>query len=350
MRILFVGHLWPGSTSLQRMIALGELGHAVVGVSMTPRNRSRERWLPVRILYRLGYPPDLTRANRQILNHIKGNSFDVIWVEKGLTISPRTLIAAKSSNPRCQLVFFSPDNMMYWRNQSRHYMVSLPLYDLHVTTKSHNVAKLKILGAKDVLFVNNAYDPHTHRPMSLTAEEKAFWGAEVGFVGEFERPRLEIMLGLAKAEVPVTVRGPEWELYVGRHSKLVVRPGWVYGDDYARSICATKINLCFLRKIVGDLQTARSVEIPACGAFMLAERTDEHLALFQEGKEAEFFGSQDELLDKVKYYLIHDSQREQIAAAGRERCLRSGYGNHDRIRVVLEYLQGKSTNSSSNII
>lgn len=338
MKILYVGALWFGSTALHRMVALQDLGHDVIGIDTTPPDRRWEHFLPIRILRRLGYHLDLAGANRRILEHIHRDSFDLLWIDKGLTIFPKTLKLVKRIQPGCLLVSYSPDDMMNPRNQSRWYLASLPIYDLHVTTKAYNVAELKSLGAKDVVFVGSGYDPHTHHPISLTPEERRIWGADVGFIGDFERARYEMMLALARAGVQVTVRGPRWEPYVGRHPNLIIKPGWVLGDDYAKAICATKINLCFLRKANRDLHTTRSFEIPACGGFMLAERTDEHLALFREGEEAEFFGDERELISKVKYYLQDEAKRREIAFRGRERCLRSGYSNQERLASVLDYL------------
>jgi hypothetical protein len=146
--------------------------------------------------------------------------------------------------------------------------------------------------------------------------------------------------------VKVRVWGPGWHRCRLRTKHLCLENRAVWGDQYALAINAFDINLCFLRKVNRDLQTTRSIEIPACGAFMLAERTDEHLALFAEGQEAEFFSSDEELLDKVRYYLAHDDQRRRIAAAGRERCLKSGYSNHHRMRQMLQEIEKLRLNSN----
>ncbi len=71
---------------------------------------------------------------------------------------------------------------------------------------------------------------------------------------------------------------------------------------------------------------------------MLAERTDEHRGLFEEGKEAEFFESGEELVRKCRHYLDHEDQRARIAEAGLRRCRESDYSNAGRLSRVLQHL------------
>jgi spore maturation protein CgeB len=144
------------------------------------------------------------------------------------------------------------------------------------------------------------------------------------------------MVELARNGIQVRVFGPYWGRAPDVHPNLQTTDIFLAGEEYGRAVAATKINLCFLRKENRDLQTTRTMEIPACGAFMLAERTDEHLALFREGIEADFFSSNEELIRKAKYYLQHDDERVRIAAAGRARCLSSGYDNHSRLGWMIE--------------
>ena len=110
----------------------------------------------------------------------------------------------------------------------------------------------------------------------------------------------------------------------------------VWGAQYPLALASSKIALGLLSKRIPETTTTRTFEIPATGVFMLAERTEDHLALFAEGVEAEFFDNDEELRDKIAFYLRHDSLRQNIAASGRERCLRSGYHTREQLKKVLE--------------
>ena len=220
--------------------------------------------------------------------------------------------------------------------QSSQFLEHLQLYDVFFTTKSYNVAELKAMGCVRVHLVGNGYDPHLHRPVSLTPVERESLGGPVGFIGTREFERLRCLQQLARDGVRVRVWGGEWRESDRNHANLVLERRLLWGDLYAKAIAAFEINLCFLRRLNRDHQTTRSVEIPACGKFMLAERTDEHLELFDEGNEAEFFGSYEELLDKIVFYRSRPDLRDRIGAAARARCERSGYSNQDRLRAALK--------------
>jgi spore maturation protein CgeB len=75
---------------------------------------------------------------------------------------------------------------------------------------------------------------------------------------------------------------------------------------------------------------------------MLAESSDLHRSLFEDGKEAVFFQSKEEMLEKLKYYLAHDKEREKIADAGFERGLKSGYDHTSRLKMVIDTVFNES--------
>ena len=146
------------------------------------------------------------------------------------------------------------------------------------------------------------------------------------------------MLDLAKRGIKIAVWGNGWGSWVGKHPNLMVKNEHLYKENYAKAINATKINLCFLRKINRDEITSRSVEIPACGGFMLAEKTKRHLEFFKDGKEAIFFESQDELYDLIKKYIIDDGARRKIAEAGRRRVEQGGYNHRTQLIKMLSLI------------
>ena len=49
---------------------------------------------------------------------------------------------------------------------------------------------------------------------------------------------------------------------------------------------------------------------------MLADRTEDHREFFEEGKEAEYFSSDEEFRDKVKFYLANEAARAAHCECG----------------------------------
>ena len=341
-RILYVGPLIYGGTCSQRMEDLQSLGHGILPVdTLPPEVQRRKKLLIERMITKLWGPRDLAQVNNRVIQLMKRKRPDILWVDKGLTVDPGTIAQAKTLCSGLLAVSYSPDDMMNPNNQSRRYLRCITLYDLHVTTKSYNVTELKGLGTHDVLFINNAYCPSVHRPVEVSQDDRSQLGGKVGFIGTFEEDRARNLLYLAEKGIHVKVWGNWPKKFKNKTNNLEIMEHPLWSDDYAKAICSFDINLCFLRKENRDLQTTRSIEIPACGGFMLAERTDEHMRLFDESGEAEFFGSREELLEKVRYYLVHDEERRCIAAAGRKRCLNSGYSNQVQLEQVLQYIEDR---------
>jgi spore maturation protein CgeB len=84
----------------------------------------------------------------------------------------------------------------------------------------------------------------------------------------------------------------------------------------------------------------RSFEVPACGGIMLAEDSVEHRAFFEDGKEAFFFASPEEMVDQASRLLtISKVEANEVRMAARQRSVASGYSYRDRARAALAEIE-----------
>jgi len=291
-----------------------------------------------KIRYKLRLHSDINQVNKKLLEYDISN-IDVVFVIKGNEILASTLNRLKQKKKELKLINFSLDDMYAKHNRSFFYTSSLKYYDLVVTTKSYNIDELPQIGAKKILFQYQAYSKDIHIPMECSSK----YQHDVIFIGYPELERIESLLFLAEHGIVVNIYGypSAWEKSINKinNKNIVIHKESLYGEEYSEALSCAKISLCFLRKINRDLHTSRSIEIPACKGFMLAERTNEHLTLFEENKEAVYFGDNTELLEKVNYYLKHETKRVEIANNGFIRSQNSGYSYDDRVEEILNNLE-----------
>lgn len=220
--------------------------------------------------------------------------------------------------------------MLKKHNSSIYFIKAISLYDIHFTSKSNAIEGLYLKGAKKVIFLNKAYYKKLHFPdLNLNL------GYDVIFIGSYEKPRYNSIKFLSENGVTINVFGNGWNK-INSTQNLIIHKKPLEGKKYRQAISSSKINLHFLRKANDDFQTDRTMEIPACRGFLLAERTKEHIKLFDENKEAVFFDSDTELLEKIKFYLKNESKREEIAKNGYNRVVQSDYSYKNMVDKIIK--------------
>jgi hypothetical protein len=220
-----------------RLEALERLGHTVEGVDTTWRFTGI-RGLALRVLRKTGWAPDPAGANSALLKAVVRRKPDLVWIDKGLSISPQTLKEIRAQN--VTLIHYSPDCMTNRHNQSWQFLKSIPVYNLHVTTKSYNVAERQAMGARKVVFLNNAYCPKMHRPVPVTSDERRRYGGGVGFIGAFEEERAGAIWFLVTNGIRIRIWGDGWRRWARRHRHplLTVEDAWIWGEPYVKAICS----------------------------------------------------------------------------------------------------------------
>ncbi|MCA1550698.1 glycosyltransferase family 1 protein [Bradyrhizobium sp. BRP19] len=184
-----------------------------------------------------------------------------------------------------------------------------------------------------------AADEIAHRATPLSEEDKFRFFSHASFVGTWMPERGAFLLRLIDRGVPLTIFGPRWEK--APEFPLLkdhVRLGSLSSEEYVKAIQCTSIAIGLLSKGNQDLHTTRSIEIPAIGTLLCAERTAEHLAMYSEGEEAVFWDDADECASTCLDLLADQERLRRISKAGNARALRNGHFNENLIASVLRQI------------
>jgi hypothetical protein len=326
-RLLYFGQATWGSTSVQRFEALKGMfkeAYLVDSRRVFPDKKAGRSFF-ISVQGRLGLGPIVKRADQILIQEASRFKPDILWIDGGFFVSKETLEAIRRKF-HCMIIHYTPDSLFSPGMSNRCMKHAISAYDAVVTTKEQDLSTYEQLGAQRIVSSLQGFDPQIHRPVSLTYDERGEFGCDVSFVGQYMNDRAGSLDYLSQSlKLNLRIYGMGWH---SRSAPVRLKPlfhGPAIGDDYARVVCASRITLGFLNREVGDTFTTRTFEIPACGSFLLAERTSMHQKLFIEDSEAVFFSSDEELVDKVKFYLTNGNERERIAKAGHMKVMISGY-------------------------
>lgn len=338
MNILYIGSLQINSNSYARFQTLKQMGHNVHGIDTDPFLFERN-WLWSKTHHFLNVGPGILQLGEKTIQATISFQPDLIWVDNKPFLTEKYLEKIKKFN--CKLINVVTDDAFgnykdSWSILKR----TMKYYDIHFVQRTSNIQEYYHHGAKLVLECDRSFNPQIHFHEILSEEDMKKYGTEILFIGTYAPYRAQIISRLIAENYPVKVRGNSWQ---GKPEWKDIQSHFlgeaVYTDNYRKYLSAAKIVLHFLRKENRDDQDSRTFEIPACGAFMLAERTEKHKRYFKEGIEADFFDDFNELKDKLNYYLANPQKVREIAEMGRQRVINDGHTHKDRLRFILEKVE-----------
>ncbi len=186
-------------------------------------------------------------------------------------------------------------------------------YDFVFAVQRSCVEHLRAVGASNVHWLPLGCNPETHYPVDVPRDY------DISFVGNVVIPvhqhRLDLLQRL-ETTFPTFVA-----------SRL-------FRDDLCRAIACGK--LVFNQSAVHEVNM-RVFEVMAMGRPLLTNRESERnglTELFEDGKHLILYDGEQDLVDKVRYYLDHDEEREAIALAGHQLAIRR-HRYVDRVDTLL---------------
>lgn len=233
-----------------------------------------------------------------------------IWVESVSGYSPKN-IKALGCTTVCYLIdsHVSLENHLEWAKE----------YDYVFVAQKEYIPTFKKHVHENIFWLPLGADPEVH---SQKKTDKVF---DVGFVGslssEFHQRRVDL-LNKINDHFPVAYKR-------------------CFAEEMSLHFSQSKI--VFNNAIKNDLNM-RVFEAMATGSLLLTDKTNGNgQEMFFDGVDYVLYDD-DNILEKIEYYLRHDDEREKIASKGRETILNAHTYLH-RVEELLDVVTGEKDNT-----
>lgn len=268
-------------------------------------------------------------AEETLLAQVRDFEADVIYVQDVHYVTDETLANLKRETRTlvCQLATEPPS------------LDRLRVFDLVVTCLPSFVQRFNAHGVRTELlslaFDERVLDVVAEGGRSPVVRDAVF----VGSLGRTQHRRSNGILARAARRVPIDFWGygghlwPPWSPVKRRYH------GEAWGADMYRVLAEARIVINRHGSIAGPYAVnMRMYEATGMGALLLTDNGEHLHDLFEPGAEAVSYDSASQLVDRLRYYLEHDNERSEIAAAGQTRTLRD-HTYRQRMRELVGILE-----------
>lgn len=260
--------------------------------------------------------------------------FTVVWGDD--LLDAEVVRAISEQTPTTTVNWYCDD---HWRFESLSRQWT-PCFNYVVTTSQTALAQYDAAGFTNVIKSQWGCNPQVYRPVESETT------LDVSFVGLPHGRRREVIQKITQAGIDIQAFGKGWD------------HGRVSQDEMVELFGNSKISLNFaeastgakssrlmkqtqqlagklpggwrLQKMIRESQLrtlpaqikGRVFEVPACGGLLLTGNAENLNDYFVFDEEIAVFESDDELIDKIQYYLENQSERLAVAEAGYERAMR----------------------------
>ena len=288
-----------------------------------------------KVLYKAGWSDIYKRIEGIVKKTITDWKPDVLWVFKGMELSPELLYWIKERNVK--LVNFNPDNPFLFSGKgsgNKNITNSIGVYDLHFSYDREIQERIKREYDVPCSILPFGFEISGDLYMECTNQKETL---RVCFLGNPDQQRADFIQLLAD-KIPVDVYGHGWDKFIGHKNVTVFGP--VYGNDFWKTLYRYRIQLNLMRPHNPNSHNMRSFEVPGVGGIGLFPHTPDHATYFTEEKELFLYKSIPDCIKSCETVLaLPEKEAEAIRSAARLKSMQAGYSYRDRAFQALKEIK-----------